>query len=829
VDNNLFRFRAFQVDDLARMALHDGGLLGWDPGLYKSGATYVLPWIKGARHVLIVAPEQLHEQIAIEGERFGIRPRPLLTHEDFYNDKILKELSLRKAGTQEAKPTEFNPEKPPLFWITSYSALGFNGGDMWTPKEKDNGEIIVNTTIVERREAHPLYREGGDLNIGVVRNYLTTEDTENAETDYKKNSVNSGSPGAGAPGGEIRCVFYPTLALLTANIFDAVVADESVRMKSDHSYCSLGVRTLTPVYRFPLTATPIKNRLDDIFWLCQWACGGHAEATARWPYPNTIEAKEKFANEHMLIEQNHTREEEHEERTGRFKSFKKRTAKICNIHRLWKLLGPVVLRRRKDDTGEDIVPKTIVPIRVKPGTAQQIVYEFHVANKPKIAKNGNPMMPIAAVVAQLQNLRQAALCPDSPNLSEVGLSMFGLKKLAQERRKAGKEFSDSPLTHKAVLVANKGERTPFQGEREAAFQIIERMVAKGKGKGNGPSGSDSGLGLDIAKILEVAPSLEEKLKPFIVDFNARKHARSWTDFNPKQAAILKLIEQLISKGEQVVVMSPFQQFSVTLYRRLIEANVSACLLDGNVAPAKRGAFAGQFKKKRFAVMVAGIQSMGEGHSFECASNLILPSLEWAFDKNKQAIDRVHRLISKKPVTIYTMVTTNTIDERLESVFREKGDSSNLALDGRLFADKTDEIDLGKLLADAIRDFNPAAETIPEKNIEQEWESSLRQKLRNAEQRFREFHPPIVPDVTGYRGTPKSIAEAVAEANGAGSEIAAIINCIPSATIGALIGSADRAKIDKVRRDFAQFCVAKNVPDWKRGWRMFEASGKVEKL
>jgi len=808
------RFRAFQVDDLARAAMYDGLILGWDPGLGKSFAAYIWPQLKGAHRTLIVAPEQLHEQLRIEAGRFSIKLQPLMTHEDFYNDELLRAVALEYS--------QYSTISSQLsgWWLTSYSALGYNGGDEWSPKEKENGEIILNRTIVGRRQTHPIYREEFDFGIGEEKSIWNPGRRLAVERNQEEEK------GQGVPGflasrldHSVRCVFTPTLALLVADLFDCVVCDEAVRIKTGQTYCSLGVRMLTPKYRLILTATPIKNTLPDIFWLAQWACGGHLGATARWPYANASDAKETFSTEHLLIERNHTKEAEHQQRTGRHKSFKKRTPKICNIHRLWKLLGPVVLRRRKDDTGEEIVPKTIIPIRVRPGTAQQVVYRFHLDNPPKIAKNGKPMEKMASIVSQLQNLRQAALCPDSTNLSEIGLSMHGLRELIKKAKHNPE--ADLALTHKAVLVAVKGERTPFEGEKQVALAILERW-----------SRLEGGSKIDVAKIIEAAPTLEEHLRPFIVDLDARKHARSWTDHNPKQAAILKLIEELISKGEQVVVVSPFQHFSQTLYRRLMEANVSTCLLDGNVSPDKRGKLAKQFKQKRFAVLVGGIKSMGEGFSFECASNLILPSIEWAFDNNKQSIDRVHRLISEKPVTIYTMVTINTIDERLEGVFRDKGDSSNLALDGRLFADKTDEINLGKLLADAIRDFNPAAETIPEKDIETEWEGTLRQKLRMAEQRFREFWPPIVPDIAGAKLSAAEVRRAMeklSSRDGGTGGIASIINCIPSATIGALTGTADREKIEKARRAFTEFCIAKNISDWKQGWRAWEATGGVEKL
>jgi len=61
--------------------------------------------------------------------------------------------------------------------------------------------------------------------------------------------------------------------------------------------------------------------------------------------------------------------------TGR---YTKLTAEVCNVHRLWKLLAPeIVLRRRKEDSGEDIFPKIRKVVRCEMGTLQQQVYEHH--------------------------------------------------------------------------------------------------------------------------------------------------------------------------------------------------------------------------------------------------------------------------------------------------------------------------------------------------------------------------------------------------------------------------------------------------------------------
>jgi hypothetical protein len=53
-----------------------------------------------------------------------------------------------------------------------------------------------------------------------------------------------------------------------------------------------------------LTATPIKNRLPDVFWLVWGAVGGREQATARFPYAGGADELERSAGKFMLWEFN---------------------------------------------------------------------------------------------------------------------------------------------------------------------------------------------------------------------------------------------------------------------------------------------------------------------------------------------------------------------------------------------------------------------------------------------------------------------------------------------------------------------------------------------
>lgn len=233
--------------------------------------------------------------------------------------------------------------------------------------------------------------------------------------------------------------------------------------------------------------------------------------------------------------------------------------------------------------------------------------------------------------------------------------------------------------------------------------------------------------------------------------------RSWTNFTPKLSATIELIQKHLDRGEQVMVGSPFRAFSNELHNLLTAAGVSSILLDGTKSPATRAKQAEDFKQFKHSVLVAGIKAMGEGYDFPQCPNLILPSLSWAFDENDQFIQRVWRMTSPAPVNIYAITTEHSIDMRVSELFKEKGDSAALALDGRLFDEDHKEVDLEELLAETIKALKTgSADVTQEQTLLDGYDQSTKQRLGISEQRFREWHPPIIP---GHGTTKETIAKA----------------------------------------------------------------------
>lgn len=624
------KFKNFQIDDYARIAMRDGSILAHDTGLGKSLATFAIPLIKeNVRRVLIVAPESLHLQIRETARNFfGVTVFNLLDHETFHEWNL----------AEQAEPLEEG--RKPAFFLTTYQALGHNGADEWAATEKwdetDTNFEMVSTPQLEAKRAAWFRRNG-----------WTTQPTEAATGAAKvgpgfvRHRANMGSSyeiayltaGIGTEKSvgndhKITCVWTPSLARLINihNSFDFVVVDEGVRVQSNDAHIATGVRLLNPKYRLLLSATPIKNRLESLFWLAWWAAGGTEQANPRWPYGGTAEEREKFADQHLLMDKYLTRETAAFNTTGLKKSVSRRSARITNIHKLWKIVAPIVLRRRKSGCGEDIVPKTNHVTKVKQGKRQHELYQHYLMNPPTIGETGRQ-----SAGAQLTLLRQATLVPYTELMKQHG-----------------------PTSHYYL--------------------------------------------------------------------------------NPKIVAILAIVQDCLNRGEQVVIGSNFLEFGSTMLRLLKESGVVTCLLDGRMDPVKRGRTARDFKDGFYSVMVAGIQAMGEGHSFDMCPNLILPSLDWAYDVNSQFVDRVWRMNSSKPVNVYTVATKDTVDEYLLEIFKEKEDSSQLALDGALQAADMDEASVGALLEKSFKGFKQKADVIDEVTLEKEW-PTISKRLASAQRKF----------------------------------------------------------------------------------------------
>src|SRR5678815_3125460 len=82
-----------------------------------------------------------------------------------------------------------------------------------------------------------------------------------------------------------------------------------------------------------------------------------------------------------------------------------------------------------------------------------------------------------------------------------------------------------------------------------------------------------------------------------------------------------------------------------------------------------------------AIAVCSLTAAGVGLNLQAASNVVLAELSWTDAEQTQAIDRVHRIGQKEPVTAWRIIASQTIDTKIAELIDSKAGMSARALDG----------------------------------------------------------------------------------------------------------------------------------------------------
>ena len=142
--------------------------------------------------------------------------------------------------------------------------------------------------------------------------------------------------------------------------------------------------------------------------------------------------------------------------------------------------------------------------------------------------------------------------------------------------------------------------------------------------------------------------------------------------SPKNHAMVTHAKSLVQAGEKVVIVCSRVSQTTALRAELESCGVACSRIDGTVPSDQHSEEAQKFKDGQTQVMLMGIKC-AQSHSFECAAHLLIGSMEYSFSTFWQAIGRVWRVTSPRPVTIDCFVLARTIEERIIKAVLAKQD------------------------------------------------------------------------------------------------------------------------------------------------------------
>jgi hypothetical protein len=458
-----FRFKPFQLEDLARLVVKGSGVLAHEQGLGKTlqamAFAAAMPRYHGAQDcALFVIPQDLLPQWQREARKFfGRQLEPIATQADA--KRVARELKRGGSG----------------WYVTWYEALSLTG-----------------------RKDEPLPRERvlrpGERRLGGGQG-----DGEEAPSPLYSDEFCPGCLADGHAGWRRgvcrRCGYVHkrlrvrTIASLLSVAFrrGTVCVDELSQIRGDDSLRSKAVRALRARHPLGATGTPISNYVNDCFWGLWWALGN---ASTRFPYDH--DGKPGFERDFCVIETLYGSRERGEQRVQKRRKI---LPEVTNLSVLWRLLSQSIVRRRKEDTGEPLVERTYYPVRVPFGQRQRELHEKWLKDFERFFCQTHPDSPLvaagvvhlfAAGLGQLPKLEYAATLPGAdPDLDWTGIAASNwtpktlkVLELCLERVAAG----DKVLVGSCLIETGRflAERLRERGVR--AVHIVEEREGRAQTK-----------------------------------------------------------------------------------------------------------------------------------------------------------------------------------------------------------------------------------------------------------------------------------------------------------------------------------------------------------
>ena len=163
----------------------------------------------------------------------------------------------------------------------------------------------------------------------------------------------------------------------------------------------------------------------------------------------------------------------------------------------------------------------------------------------------------------------------------------------------------------------------------------------------------------------------------------------------KLALLENITEELLASGHKALIFSQFVDHLTIIKKFFDEKGYKYQYLDGSTTIRARNKAIKDFQNGEGDFFLISLKAGGQGINLTAADYVIHMDPWWNPAVEDQASDRAHRIGQTKPVTIYKLITTNTIEEKIVQLHSKKKDLADGLLDG---TDITGRISTNELIS-----------------------------------------------------------------------------------------------------------------------------------
>lgn len=220
-------------------------------------------------------------------------------------------------------------------------------------------------------------------------------------------------------------------------------------------------------------------------------------------------------------------------------------------------------------------------------------------------------------------------------------------------------------------------------EEEAAFYENMRRIAVEKVKESDNAG--------IQTLAEITRLRQAACNVKLIDIKLNLTSS-------KTETFMELVNELCINNHRALVFSQFTSHLALIIKRLEEENIKYLYLDGSTPVKERERLVKAFQKSDdIPLFLISMKAGGLGLNLTAADYIIHLDPWWNPAVEDQASDRAYRIGQTRPVTVYRLISKNTIEEKIIRLHQTKKSLADALLDGSDMSHKLTKEEMLELL------------------------------------------------------------------------------------------------------------------------------------
>lgn len=176
--------------------------------------------------------------------------------------------------------------------------------------------------------------------------------------------------------------------------------------------------------------------------------------------------------------------------------------------------------------------------------------------------------------------------------------------------------------------------------------------------------------------------------------------KNYLKYNAKLQELLLILEEVHERGEKIVVLSNWVEPLRTLYK-FVSQKYKTCCFTGTMKEEVRQKHKEVFlTNPEYTVLLGTTPALGTTHTLTSAVNLCFYDEPWNPNDKEQGEDRIYRIGTKQSVNIYTILSRNTVDDKVHDILYTKDLIAKYIVDNKLDIRKNPEV-FDMLLGDTL--------------------------------------------------------------------------------------------------------------------------------